>query len=179
MSLLNARLKLGGEVDDRDIEYINRANTLLEEHEGKTKTGKGMETLTLDDNRKASIFEWHSMFGNYQVGNEVTEQQMEQNGQYWNIKDPNKKTGTGGGQVAKMQKRKEETIAQAQDNKNKGIMIASSFRMATDIVTAMITAKGGEEVTRDNVKTAIKHWRSWIIQEWENPTVEDAPPFGE
>jgi hypothetical protein len=80
--------------------------------------------------------------------------------------------GTGGGFKADMRKmveEKREGIKLAQENKERGIMISSTIRMATDIVVA--TLRGEEIIDESVIKGKILEWRKWFFEHWDDADI--------
>lgn len=78
------------------------------------------------------------------------------------------------------QDKKIENIKNAQDNKEKGIRIASSFRDATLIMTTMYADKVMEkppEERSDFIKSIHKQVRDWYLSEWDNEDGTRQIPF--
>ena len=69
------------------------------------------------------------------------------------------------GVIAQAQNHKAELIAEAQDNKERGIKMSSTIRMAVDCAVA----EGN--VTEAN----IKKWRSWFYTNWDVDPSQEAP----
>ena len=69
--------------------------------------------------------------------------------------------------IAQAQAVKREDIKNAQANKEEGIMLSSTIRMATDVVIA----KGIEGKNDFEIEQAIEAWRKHFISIW-NPNVE-------
>lgn len=67
-------------------------------------------------------------------------------------------------------KEKQEGIKIAQENKELGIKVSSTMRMAVDIVTSL---GAYQNMTTEQ---SIKHWRSWLWSEWDKQD-KDFPPF--
>lgn len=74
------------------------------------------------------------------------------------------------GGVAKAQQVKAENIEKAQENKELGIKISSTIRMAVDLAIAEHNPVG------DDLVAAIKMWRQWLWLEWDKED-KDYPPF--
>lgn len=89
------------------------------------------------------------------------------------------KASKSGGNGAFRQKQIEDTmekkavyIGQAQGNKELGIKVSSTMRMAVDLVVA----EGLEGRVEDGIKNAIQEWRAWLWMEWDKED-KDFPPF--
>jgi hypothetical protein len=147
---------------------MSKVTKITSLEEKPTSTGKQMMCLTLEDGRKPSMFAGHSYYNSFKVGDTIKEEDLLQNGNYWNVKDPNRKAG-GKGDMGKMMQAKQEGIALSQKNKEKGIMLSSTIRMAVDLVVA--------EGMEGDVKQRIQTWRSWLIAEWDNDDITNSEPF--
>lgn len=95
-----------------------------------------------------------------------------QNGQFTNrtIYPPRMQRGpltrTAGGGFTRTMDLKKENIREAQENKEHGIMTASSMNLAVQLAIA-------EGVVND---VTIVKWRRWILNNWELKP-DDQPPF--
>ncbi len=80
--------------------------------------------------------------------------------------------GFSSGMGAKLMDKKAENISKAQENKENGIKVSSTIRMAVDIVTSRNT----DLMTVDEIQEQIKNWRQWLWNEWD---ADDSkfPPF--
>lgn len=76
----------------------------------------------------------------------------------------------GSGGIAKAQEKKAEMIAEAQGNKELGIKISSTLRMAVDL--AIAEGNNAEET----LEQSILKWRKWLWSEWSK-TDGDFSPF--
>ena len=77
--------------------------------------------------------------------------------------------------INKAMDKKAENIQVAQDNKERGIMISSTLRMAVDIAIAeMAQAPAG---VHSDIAGSVRNWRNWLIAEWSN--IDSAPPFND
>lgn len=81
--------------------------------------------------------------------------------------NPNFKTQ----QMEKVMDKKSELISKAQDNKELGIKIASTLRMAVDVATSLTS----DQWQGTTMQEEIKYWREWFWLEWSN--TEDMKPF--
>jgi hypothetical protein len=147
----------------------------LAEEKTSQKTGKAYKVFTLEDGRKPSVFPGHTMW-TAKEGDDIPDELIVQNGEYWNITDPNKKPSAGRGDFAKAQQFKTESIERAQKNKEDAIKLSSTFRDATLLTVAMLE-KETEKLTSDQVKHGWLHWRSWLLQQYDNDSHDNAPPF--
>lgn len=81
-----------------------------------------------------------------------------------------------GGFKAGMQKaieQKQEGIRQSQENKELGIKLSSTIRMAVDMVIAIL--KDEQIIEEGVIKGEISKWRKWFWDTWEDP--KNYPPF--
>lgn len=74
-------------------------------------------------------------------------------------------------QMVKIMDKKAENIATAQENKELGIKISSTLRMAVDLAIAQV-GNSAIPITTD----AIQKWRTWLWLEWDKED-KDFPPF--
>ncbi len=106
------------------------------------------------------------------------EGEIELKGQYKNFKGTPKVAPQGnsgafkGAQIAKAQETKAEYIAVAQGNKELGIKVSSTIRMAVDLAIA----QGAEVANGEPLAARILLWRQWLWQEWDKEE-KDYPPF--
>lgn len=155
---------------------------ITEIKQGNTKSGKPMETLILDDSeiKSLNIFEWDEKFMKVKVGDEISRDELVKDGNYWNFKRDKPQSGgtqgNRGGMIAKAQDTKREDIKNAQENKEKGIMLSSTIRMAVDLTTGQITPN----MTTSEVKQRIRGWRYWLMSIWDDDNWQtQEPPFTE
>lgn len=145
--------------------------------EKPTKTGGKFIQFTLEDGRKPSIFQGHSMWG-LQVGDDIPDTLLTQNDKgYWNIIDPHKKPSAGRGDFAKAQQFKAESIQRAQKNKEDAIKLSSTFRDATLLTVAQCTPESGFHVEPESMKKTWLYWRSWLLQQYDNDDHTNSEPF--
>lgn len=98
----------------------------------------------------------------------------------WTLYPPKPQGGANRGQsggfkagVKEAQATKREDIKNAQENKELGIKVSSTMRMAVDIVVATLA---NEKIIDESViKGEIGKWREWLWNEWDN--WENFPPF--
>ena len=129
--------------------------------EGKSdKNGNPTKLITLEGRDKAvMVFSFHSKFNSFSEGDEI---ELEQNGEYWNIADPDKPQSTGGGSGA--QTRKTEAIGKAMDKKEESIKISSTARDATLISIHLGTKL---DVSAEDFKEQWTYWRTWLLKNWD------------
>lgn len=128
----------------------------------KTQKGQPYKKCQLEDGRNINFFKFYTIYDHIKVGFDVPDKEIVMDGEYWSWQDPSTKPKT-----------KEQSIERFQTNKEKSIMLASTMRMAVDITTATVDNSWTEE----DIKSKIQAWRSWLILEWDNDTVENTEPF--
>lgn len=136
-----------------------------------SKTGKNYITADITEENgtkhKVSIWEDFPYFKDIRPGVEV-EGNILTKGQYKNLVsgsrslNPNYKAA----QIEGVMKRKEDSISQFQDKKNESIMLSSSARDATLIVTTFYPefAKESIEVKETQIKKKWDEWRKYFMQ---------------
>jgi hypothetical protein len=77
--------------------------------------------------------------------------------------------------MKEMVKEKQEGIKLAQENKENGIKVSSTMRMAVDVVIA--TLANEKIIDESIIKGEISKWRAWLWEEWEKPN--DNPIYPE
>lgn len=80
-------------------------------------------------------------------------------------------TGTtrGAGAITRAQETKAEHIKVAQENKEVGIKLSSTIRMAVDIVTARDLG------STEDIQAEIEYWRKWFWERWDEPVDRQWP----
>lgn len=84
---------------------------------------------------------------------------------------------SGGGAprgVAAAQERKKEGIREAQENKGRGVMVASAFRDATLIMTSLTMY---QELTPGEWQIEHEKWRQWYMADWKETEKSLDVPF--
>ncbi len=140
----------------------------------QTANGADYKACELDQevlgSKYFNVFQFHSLYPEVEKGAEFPDVAFEKDGKFINLKDGNapKKSGNKGF----AQKIVSENVKVAQDNKAEAIKIASTARMATDIVVA-------HGYNLDETKTKWKEWRSWFWNNWEmtQDDIMKSPPF--
>lgn len=136
----------------------------------KDEKGATYENVTL------WLKDWSDAMAGMEVEGELV---IKQNGQYENKTLQRNKTysqwkpktsATTPAGIKVAQERKAEFIEKAQDNKELGIKVSSTMRMAVDL------ALGDGEMEQTTRKETIKFWRQWLWNEWDK-TDKDFPPF--
>lgn len=149
-------------------------------------TGNQYKTVYLDEQvngkDRFNLFNNHTRFNDIVEGMELaaTDLSIDQKG-YLNLADPDAgiKGRSGGSRTAQMERvmnQKNEMIGHAQDKKEEAIKLASSIRMAVDIVTAHSPALFQGVPTEEDIKREIEKWRSYFYTTWDEIT-DDCPPF--
>ncbi len=149
-------------------------------------TGNQYKTVYLDEQvngkDRFNLFNNHTRFNDIVEGMELdaTELSLDQKG-YLNLADPDAgiKGRSGGSRTAQMERvmnQKNEMIGHAQDKKEEAIKLASSIRMAVDMVTAYSDWYKSEAENTEELKREIERWRSYFYTNWEKVT-QDEPPF--
>ncbi len=148
----------------------------------QTSTGKNKYDVTLKDDKgvvtdKVTIWEGFPDFANLRPGHTIdADIVVKQNGQYTNKTAYQTKTYSQwkpkAGSIAKAQEVKGEQIHQAQENKELGIKVSSTIRMAVDLAIA----EHGEGKTDVTYQNSIKNYRAWLWTEWDKEN-KDNPPF--
>ena len=73
------------------------------------------------------------------------------------------------GAITKAQEKKAEYIEKAQDNRERGIKLSSTIRMATDVVIAIL--KDEKIIDESTIKSKITEWRKWFVEHWDDADV--------
>jgi hypothetical protein len=142
-----------------------------------TSTGKARAIVSLKD-EGGKMYEGVTMWGtNWNLaelgsGHEVEgDYKEEQNGQYLNktLFKPSVAGGRRDGGMKAAQERKETMITKAQDQKQLGIEISSTFRDATAITVAQFN---GKSFTDEEFKTKWQEWRNWLTAQFDPSETE-------
>jgi len=143
-----------------------------------TTTGKPYKKCKLDQQINGkdqfNVFNFHTRFAEVVEGLELDAMELEMQGQYLNLKDPDKAVSgrytKSGGAKAGLE-RKGAMISEAQDKRDLAMRLAGSARDATLIVTTF-----GKGLTSDtDVKEAWTKWRKWLYEQHDIRDLED--PF--
>ena len=133
--------------------------------EQKTNPEKGTQfkALTIEgESKPVNIFSFHSKYESIVEGDEV---ELEQNGQWKNVIDPQKgPSGGGGSWSAGAQNKKTEAIGKAMDKKEESIKISSTARDATLIAIHLGTKL---DVSAEDFKEQWTYWRTWLLKNWD------------
>lgn len=149
--------------------------------EKQTSFGKPMKMLEVfyeNETRKVNVFSNALNFANIQQGYTILGT-MQKKGDYWDISfegQNNAPRASGGfktAQIKEAQDTKRQDIAKAQDNKENSIKIASTIRMAVDIVTSMTQ----EQWQTTSYQEEIRWWREWLWSEWDDVGIDRMKPF--
>lgn len=149
--------------------------------EATTKTGKPYKQLEVEcegEVRKVNMWSNYPNFANIQEGSQF-DGKMVKEGQYWNlpIDGPTSRPGASGGfktaQIKETMDIKRQDIQESQKNKELGIKISSTIRMATDVATSLTP----EQWQSTTMQEEIKFWRAWFWNEWDNIGPDVMKPF--
>lgn len=140
----------------------------------QTKNGADYKALTTESGEQANVFQFHSLYEKIEIGSDVT---LVKDGKYFNVPDPDKeeKNGSQGNSGRSkgtyMQDKKNEQISHSMDKKEEAIKLASTARMATDMVVAM------KYTGEDFAKEKWHEWRAWFYVNWSEVQHDLVPPF--
>jgi len=112
-----------------------------------------------------NVFQFHGRYADCSEGAEFNAEDFEFDGKYLNLIDANKKPSSGNTSITKAQNIKREDIKDAQERKNDSIMISSTARDATLMVTHFLAPNTPEDVVKDKWK----EWREFLIKQWDKP----------
>lgn len=144
--------------------------------ERKDYNGENYYDVTLEDGRKARLNEKtkkgevYPDWENIKPGTTIDDTQLWQSDKgYWYIFPPKQQKPAGTG-IKAAQERKTASIAQAQENKEWGIMTSATLRDAVLLAVA--------ENQREAVDLAerVTFWRAWLIENWDIDP-KDRKPF--
>lgn len=142
------------------------------------KPYKMCEVECQGETRKVNIWSNAPDFANLKEGSIIVGT-MVKDGQYWNITFENSNTSPRGSQGFKTAQIKEtmdikrQDIARSQENKENSIKIASTIRMAVDIATSLTV----DQWHSTTMEEEIRHWRSWLWQQWDDVGSDTMTPF--
>ncbi len=151
--------------------------------DGTAKNGNPLKKVYLSEkvNNRDMVFLFsdHTRYNDLTVGMELGPDEIVADGQYIKLVDPDagikgKGGGSRSGMIKQAMNEKNEMIARAQDNKGEAIKLASTIRMAVDMVTAYKELYGVASV--EDLKDEIEKWRSYFYTTWEDIS-QDEPPF--
>lgn len=132
-------------------------------------------------NLDVSVWPDAPFYNDFQVGN-VVEAEIREKGKYKNLvaaRNPNgteRPYGRSPSAMTKVMEKKAGMIAEAQGNKELGIKVSSTMRMAVDCAIAEYNGLDLERKGDANLHNIILEWRSWLWKNWDH-TVTDEPPF--
>lgn len=84
--------------------------------------------------------------------------------------------GGGNTGMKAAQERKTEAIANAQENKSKGIMVSSSMRDSTIITTELIK-QGPPDWSLEDFQMLFKRVQAWYLKTWKDTEASQDVPF--
>ena len=115
---------------------------------------------------------YDSNYNDVEVGAEF---ELEQDGNFLKIKsDKPKGSGKEAGMTRVMEK-KQEGIAHSMDKKEEAIKLASTARMATDMVVAFKI--NYESLNEEALQEKWMYWRAYFYVRWSDVDVELVKPF--
>lgn len=131
----------------------------------QTKKGDPYKACTLDNNQKFSVFKFHTRYHEVEVGLEIEPNELEQNGQYWNLVDTAKvaKGVTKDSKMNAMVEKKQEGIRASQEHKDESIKTSSTARDASLFVTSMHPELAGDT---EAMQAKWLEWREWLKNNW-------------
>lgn len=147
-----------------------------------TSTGKPMKKLGLestDGAAQVNIFSDFPHFAEIIVGSTIDGELRKNDKGYTNLysNEIKPRSGAGGAfkqvQIEKTMEVKAQHIEKAQTNKEEGIKIASTIRMAVDIVTSLKS----DQWQATTMQEEIRFWREWLWLEWGKVGKDNMPPF--
>jgi len=160
----------------------NKNMKIIEVTIKQASNGNDYKQVTIDEKisekDRFNVFNNHSMYGNMVVGSIVELNNLEFDGKYLNLKDGDKKPSGGGkeGGMNRTMETKAKNIEHAQDKKEEAIKLASTARMATDMVVAF----GGSKLSNpedEYLQGKWQEWRAYFYVNWNEVDVELAEPF--
>ncbi len=146
----------------------------------QTKNGKDYVVCELDNGHSFNVFSWHSRYGEFasdvdsdkQI--DIDKDELHMKGQYINLNEPGKGIPKGGEHVdfGKMEEKQEAQTSR----KEYSIKLASTARIATDLLTAQIQAGILDGKGKASLKRQWVEWRSWVSDQWEEMPEESLDP---
>jgi hypothetical protein len=147
--------------------------------ERTTATGKTYKTATIEENdvqMQVSVWPDFDQYAAVVEGGSVVGKIVEK-GQYKNLvgNGPQKPAGGRTGAITAAQETKGKMIAQAQDNKELAVKIASTFGSAVQIALKMADMPTFEERKDPEswMQAEVEKWRAWLWNHWEAPKDKD------
>lgn len=144
-----------------------------------TSTGKAYHKVTLASG--SELHEGVAIWSDFPNFNSITfETEVEgdvvikQNGQYVNktlypLKPASTGHTRGSGAITKAMETKASNIRDAQENKENGIKLSSTIRMAVDITLARDLG------STEDIQAEIEYWRKWLWKTWDEPADKQWP----
>ena len=133
--------------------------------------GTNYTQVSLTD-EQGVVYDRINLFKGENVGKTEIEGTLIKNGDFWNFEGLVIHTanfpGKGAG-IAVAMARKEESISNFQDNKEKSIQLAGSITNATNLVVAEMNAGILDLKTDDAVRTEVRNKIIWFKTLYENP----------
>ena len=106
--------------------------------------------------------------------------ELEQDGNFLKIKSDKPSGGSKSGMMTKVMNEKKENIIHAMDKKEEAIKLASTARMATDMVLALMGSVPKEFSNTDEeegIKKEWHTWRAWFYVNWNEVKTDLVEPF--
>ena len=106
--------------------------------------------------------------------------ELEVDGNFLKIKGDKPSGGSRSGMMTKVMNEKRENIAHAMDKKAEAIKLASTARMATDMVVATmfsITGERADNFSEEMVQKQWHKWRAYFYVNWNEIKNELVEPF--
>lgn len=139
----------------------------------QTSKGSDYKALTLDDGKMVNMWSDDPDYALAIPGAEL-HRNIYQEGKYWNlikIAVDKPKSNWKSQEMEKTMASKNQYIQQSMDKKEEAIKMASTIRMAVDIVNAQSSSYKNYE----DIQAGVKFWREFLWKEWDN--VGGMPPF--
>lgn len=144
------------------------------------KTGRPYKALEVESEGqtyKVNVFSNAPDFANIKQGS-IIAGKLSRDGEYWNIVFENQSAPRGSGgfktsQIKEAMAEKREDISKFQDNKEYGIKLASTIRMAVDVATSLTP----DQWHGTTMEEEIRWWREWLWNEWSNLDEKNFSPF--
>ena len=146
--------------------------TSIEDSKDRNNTPMKIVTFEGVDKKVYVNQKYDSNYDSVVVGAEF---ELEQDGNFLKIKSDKPSGGSRSGMMTKVMNEKRENIAHAMDKKEEAIKLASTARMATDMVIAF-----REKIDTDKegaVGDEWHKWRAWFYVNWNEIKHELVEPF--
>ena len=152
---------------------IAKLRTEVKEAEATDTDGKFYEKITLWKNDWSQI--WNDIKDGYELNGEITEKE---NKGYVNFTLTPERTNTlyPKKNLTAAMETKNQNIMHAQDRKDEGIKISSTFRDATILTAEWMKRTDVPFPTDTDVKAKWKAMRDWLWKQWEYDVTQE-PPF--